>query len=263
MAPLIVVMALLGLAIGSFLNVVIHRVPARISLSHPGSRCPECGHQIRKRHNVPLLGWLMLHGRCADCRTAISVRYPLVELLTALLFVAVTVRVGGADRLAVLPAVLYFTAAGISLAFIDLDVGRLPNAIVYPSYPVLAVLLGIAAISRHDGAALLRAGVGAAVLFLLFFALRFFFPTGMGAGDVRLAGLVGGLLGFFSYPLLAVGAFGAFFLGSMVGIGQIAARRATRKSALPFGPFLIAGALLALFVGSSVTDFYTRLVVGA
>ena len=263
MAPLIVVIALLGLAIGSFLNVVIHRVPAGESLSHPGSRCPGCGHHIRKRHNVPLVGWLVLRGRCADCRTAISVRYPLVELLTAVLFVAVAMRVGSLNQLAVLPAVLYFTAAGISLAAIDLDVGRLPKAIVYPSYPVLALLLGLAAFGQQDGAALLRAGVGAAALFALFFALAFFFPAGMGAGDVRLAGLVGGLLGFFSYPLLAVGAFGAFFLGSVVGIGKIAARRATGKSALPFGPFMIAGALLALFVGSSVTEFYTRLVVGA
>lgn len=262
MAPLIVVMALLGLVIGSFLNVVISRVPVQASLSHPGSHCPQCGHGVRKRHNVPLVGWLVLRGRCADCKSSISVRYPLVELMTALLFVAVTLRIGDLQQLAVLPAVLYFTAAGISLAVIDLDVGRLPNAIVYPSYPVLAVLLGIAALGQQDGTALLRAGVGAALLFGIYFAMAAFFPAGMGAGDVKLAGLVGGVLAFFSYPLLAVGAFGAFFLGSVVGIAKIARRRATAKSALPFGPFMIAGALLALFVGSTVTDFYAHLVVG-
>lgn len=262
MAPLIVVMALLGLAVGSFLNVVIHRVPAQASLSRPASHCPACGHHVRKRHNVPLLSWLVLHGRCADCRSSISVRYPLVELMTSVLFVAVTLRIGGLNQLAVLPAALYFTAAGISLAVIDLDVGRLPNSIVYPSYPVLAVLLGIAALGQQDWPALLRAGVGAALLFGIYFALAAFFPAGMGAGDVKLAGLVGGVLAFFSYPLLAVGAFAAFFLGSVVGIAKIAGRRATGKTALPFGPFMIAGALLALFVGSTVSDFYTHLVVG-
>lgn len=262
MAPLIIVMALLGLVIGSFLNVVISRVPLRASLSRPSSHCPTCGHPIRRRHNVPLLGWLVLRGRCADCRSPISARYPLVELLTAALFVAAAMRVSGLHQLAVLPAVLYFTAAGIGLAFIDLDVGRLPNAIVYPSYPVLAVLLAVAAIGQQDPAALLRAAVGAAALLGSYFALALLFPAGMGMGDVKLAGLVGGFLAFFSYPLLAVGAFGAFVLGSAVGIGKIAVRRATGKSALPFGPFMVAGALLALFVGSSVTEFYRHLVVG-
>lgn len=262
MAPLIVVMALLGLAVGSFLNVVIHRVPVKASVSRPASHCPACGHHVRKRHNVPLLSWLVLRGKCADCRSPISVRYPLVEFLTAVLFVAVTLRIGGLDQLAVLPAVLYFTAAGIGLAAIDLDVGRLPNSIVYPSYPVLTLLLGIAALGQHDGAALLRAGVGAALLFGIYFTLAAFFPAGMGAGDVKLAGLVGGVLAFFSYPLLVVGAFAAFFLGSVVGIAKIARSRATGKTALPFGPFMIAGALLALFVGSTVSDFYTHLVVG-
>lgn len=262
-APLIVVVALLGLAIGSFLNVVIHRIPARASLSRPASHCPVCGHSIRKRHNVPLLGWLVLRGRCADCRSSISVRYPLIELMTAALFVAVSLRIGDLQLLAVLPAVLYFTAAGICLAFIDLDVGRLPNAIVYPSYPVLALLLALGAIGQRDAGALLRSGVGAALLFGVYFALAFAFPSGMGAGDVKLAGLVGGFLAFFSYPVLVVGAFAAFFVGSVVGIGKIAVGRASGKSSLPFGPFMIAGALIALFAGSTVTDFYTRLVVGA
>lgn len=263
MAPLIVVIAILGLAIGSFVNVVIYRIPAQVSLVRPASHCPACGHRIRHRHNIPVLGWVVLRGRCADCRVGISARYPLVELLTAGLFVAVAVRFVDQSLSAALPAILYFTAMGISLAVIDLDVGRLPNAIVYPSYAVLAMLLGMAAFVAHDPAALVRAAVGAAVLFLLYFAIAFLYPAGMGFGDVKLAGIVGGVLGFVSYPVLAVGAFAAFLIGSVVGIVTIAVGRGTAKSSIPFGPFMITGALLSLFVGSAVTEFYLQLTVGA
>ena len=262
MAPLIVLIALLGLAIGSFLNVVIHRIPMHESLVRPPSHCPACGHRIRNRHNVPVLGWLLLRGRCADCRVRISVRYPLVELLTAVLFVAVAIRFLELQQPAELPAMLYFTAMGISLSLIDLDVGRLPNAIVYPSYLVVGSLLAIAALAQHDAAALLRAGVGATVLFGAYFALAYLFPAGMGFGDVKLAGIVGGVLGFVSYPVLAVGGFAAFAIGSIVGIGGIALRRGTPKSSIAFGPFMITGALLALFVGSAVAEFYSNVALG-
>lgn len=262
MAPLIVVISVLGLVIGSFLNVVISRVPGRESLSRPPSRCPACGHRIRNRHNIPLLGWLVLRRRCADCRVRISARYPLVELLTAVLFVAVTLRIADLQQLAALPALLYFTAMGISLAVIDLDVGRLPNAIVYPSYLVLGSLLTMAALAQHDAAALLRAGVGAAVLFLAYFAVACLYPAGMGFGDVRLAGIVGGVLGFMSYPVLVVGAFAAFAIGSVVGVGKIVARRGTANNSMVFGPFMITGALLSLFVGSAVAEFYSSFALG-
>jgi leader peptidase (prepilin peptidase)/N-methyltransferase len=208
------------------------------------------------------LGWLVLRGRCTDCHVRISVRYPFIELLTAVLFVAVALRIADLDQLAALPALLYFTAMGISLSMIDLDVGRLPNAIVYPSYPVVGLLLAAAALAQHDAAALLRAGVGAVALFSAYFSVAYVYPAGMGFGDVKLAGIVGGVLGFISYPVLAVGAFAAFFIGSVVGIGQITGRRSTATSSIPFGPFMIAGALLALFVGSAVTELYSRLALG-
>ena len=262
MAPLIVVIAVLGLAIGSFLNVVIYRVPGGESLSRPPSHCPSCGHRIRNRHDIPLLDWLVLRGRCADCRARIRVRYPLVELLTAVLFVAVALRIADLHQLAALPALLYFTAMGISLSMIDLDVGRLPNAIIYPSYLVLGSLLAIAALVQHDAAALLRAGVGAAVLFLAYFAVACLYPAGMGFGDVKLAGIVGGVLGFMSYPVLAVGAFAAFFIGSVVGVGKVVSLRGAAGSSIAFGPFMITGALLSLFVGSAVTEFYSSFALG-
>jgi leader peptidase (prepilin peptidase)/N-methyltransferase len=258
---LVVAIALVGLVVGSFLNVVIHRVPQQQSLSRPPSHCPSCGHPVRKRHNVPVLGWVLLRGRCADCRHRISVRYPLVELATAALFVAVAVRLAGLGRLAALPAYLFFAAAGICLTAIDLDVRRLPNAIVLPAYPVLAVLLTGAAFAEHDPAALLRAGIGAVGLFGFYFVLAFLYPAGMGFGDVKLAGLVGGVLGFLSYSALFVGAFAAFFIGSVVGLFVIASRRGTGKTAIPFGPFMITAALLAFFVAGPITDLYARLVL--
>jgi leader peptidase (prepilin peptidase)/N-methyltransferase len=250
-----------GLAVGSFLNVVIHRVPRGESLVRPGSRCPSCGAPIRVWHNVPVLGWLLLRGRCADCRAAIAVRYPVVELLTGLLFAAITVRLVGLDLTAALPAYLYFTAVGVALTVIDLDVRRLPNAIVLPSYPILAVLLALASAWTGDWWALARAGIGGAALYAFFFAVAFAYPAGMGFGDVKLAGIVGGVLAYLSWAALVVGAFAGFLLGALVGVALIVAGRGGRKTAVPFGPFMVAGALLALFVAEPLATLYTSAIL--
>jgi len=263
MPILIAAAALLGLAIGSFLNVVIHRMPLEQSLSTPGSHCPTCGSSIRARHNVPLLGWLMLKGRCADCRSPISPRYPLVELATGALFVAVTLQAHRLHELPALPALLFFTAIGIALSLIDLDVHRLPNSIVIPSYPVLALMLTVAAVVADDPAALVRAGIGGLALFGGYFVLAFAYPAGMGFGDVKLAGIIGGILGFLSYQALIVGAFAAFLLGGVVGIAVLLSRAGSRKTALPFGPFMIAGTLIALFTAPQIAGAYTDLVFNA
>jgi leader peptidase (prepilin peptidase)/N-methyltransferase len=263
MSLLILAIGLLGLAVGSFLNVVIHRVPAAQSVVRPASACPSCGHTIRARHNVPVLSWILLRGRCADCSANISVRYPLVELLTAGLFVAVTIELHRRDQLALAPAFLFFTAIGIALSMIDLDVYRLPNAIVIPAYPVLATLLVAGAVALGDGQVLLRAAVGAAALTAGYFAIALAYPGGMGFGDVKLAGLVGAVLGALSYQALVVGAFAAFVIGAVVGLTVIALRRGNRRSAVPFGPFMVVGSLVALFVGDPVADTYSRLVLRA
>jgi leader peptidase (prepilin peptidase)/N-methyltransferase len=260
---LLLASGLLGLAVGSFLNVVVHRVPRAMSLSHPGSHCPVCGHPIRHRHNVPVLGWLLLRGRCADCRTRISPRYPAVELMTALLFLAVTARLADLGLYAALPAFLWFVALGVSLALIDLEVRKLPDALTLPGYPVLATLLAIAAWVDDDPAALLRAGLGAVASFALYYLLAVAKPGGMGFGDVKTAGLVGGMLAFISWPVLLVGTVAAFLLGSIVGVAQIFAGQATRKSLVPFGPFMIAGALAAVFVGGPLGDLYSQLLLPA
>ena len=259
-AILATVVFLLGLAVGSFLNVVIHRVPRDESLLRPGSHCPHCQHPVRGRHNIPLVGWVMLRGRCADCGEPIGLRYPLVELATGLLFLAMAVRLDQLDRLSALPAYLWFVAIGVALSAIDLSERRLPNAIVLPSYPVLAVLLAGSAAADADWWALARAGIGAAGLFGFFFLLAFIYPAGMGYGDVKLAGLIGGVLAYLSWPALAIGAFAGFLLGAVVGVVLIATGKGGRKTQIPFGPFMVAGALLGIFVADplvhSLMDSY-------
>ncbi|GAA1601319.1 A24 family peptidase [Kribbella sancticallisti] len=257
MVPLIAL--LFGLAVGSFLNVVIHRVPRQESVVRPASRCPGCGRPIRSRHNMPVVGWLLLRGRCADCGAPISVRYPLVELGTGLLFAALAWRLERLDQLPALPAYLWFAAAGLALALIDLELRILPNAIVLPSYPVVAVLLTASAAWQQEWWPLARAGLGAVALFGFFLLLVLVAPAGMGWGDVKLAGLIGAVLGYLSWSALVIGGFGAFVLGAVVGVAVLATGRGGRRTAIPFGPFMIAAALLAIFFAEPVAAAWTRL----
>jgi leader peptidase (prepilin peptidase)/N-methyltransferase len=245
--------ALLGLAVGSFLNVVIHRVPRDESLVRPGSHCPDCGSPVRFRHNVPVLGWLLLRGRCADCGTRISARYPLVEAGTAALFVAVAARFGWSWEL---PAYLYLAAVAIALALIDLDVMRLPDKIVLPSYGVAAALLAPVSVAAGDLTAPLRGLAAAAVLYLVY---RLLAVWGMGGGDVKLAPLLGFYLGWLGWGAVAVGAFAGFVLGGLAGAVLLALKLATRRSRIPYGPYMLAGAFLAVFAAAPVTDWYTTL----
>ena len=257
MPGLLVLIALLGLASGSFLTVVIDRVPRGESVVRPGSRCPNCGTAIRARHNIPVLGWLLLRGRCASCGAPIGARYPLIELTTCVLFVLLTLRTG-AD--AALPAYLYLGAVGIALAAIDLGTRRLPNAIVLPSYPVLAVLLALASWGEEDWPALLRAVIGGVSLWLAYFALILAYPAGMGFGDVKLAGLLGGALAWLGWGAFAIGSFSAFVLGGIYSIGLVAAGRAGRKTGIPFGPWMILGAAVGIAVGEPLWDAYLGLL---
>ena len=248
---------LLGLVVGSFLNVVIHRVPRDESLVRPGSHCPDCGSTVRNRHNVPVLGWVMLRGRCADCKAPISARYPLVEAATAALFVAVAARFGFSWEL---PAYLYLAAIAVALAAIDLDVMRLPNAIVLPSYLVAAALLVPVAVLHDDWAAIGRGLVAAAALWL-FYKFLALIPQGMGGGDVKLAPLLGFYLGWLGWSAVAVGAFAAFLIGGIVGAALMAFRIAGRRSQIPFGPYMLAGTFLAVFAAAPIAAWYVDLLV--
>jgi leader peptidase (prepilin peptidase)/N-methyltransferase len=248
----------LGLAVGSFLNVVIYRLPRAESLLRPGSHCPHCRAAVKPRHNVPVLGWLVLRGRCADCRRAIGVRYPLVEAGTAVLFIAVTARFG---LTLALPAYLYLAAVAVALAAIDLDVRRLPNAIVLPSYPVCALLLAPAVAAHRDWSSAARGLAAMAVLWTFYFALAFVYPGGMGFGDVKLAGLLGLYLGWLGWSSVLIGAFAGFLLGGLAGVALLVTGRARAKTAIPFGPPMLAGAMLALFAAGPVAGWYGSLLV--
>ncbi|MGE5829358.1 MAG: prepilin peptidase [Micromonosporaceae bacterium] len=257
-----VVAGLVGLAVGSFLNVVIYRVPRGESLARPPSHCPACGHPVRARHNLPVVGWLVLGGRCADCGARFGVRYPLVEVVTGVVFAALAWRLADLHLLNALPAYLYFAAIGIALAVIDLDCRRLPNAIVLPSYPVLALLLAASALAERDGWALARAGIGAAALLAFFATITLAHPAGMGLGDVKLSGLLGGVLAYLSWSTVVIGTFAGFLLGAVVGIGIMLARHGDRRTAVPFGPFMVAGALAGVFLAEPAAGLYAHLLPG-
>jgi leader peptidase (prepilin peptidase) / N-methyltransferase len=241
----IVVAGLFGAVIGSFLNVVAHRVPRSESLVSPGSRCPECGAPVKPYDNVPVVSWLVLRGRCRNCGTAISPRYPLVELATALAFAAV-VAVHGFENDLVLE--LPFVAALIALAAIDYDHKLLPNKIVYPlaAYGVIATIL----VDRDDLVENLIAGA-AAFAFLLLAVVAY--PRGMGMGDVKLAGAMGLFLGLSIIPALLA----AFLSGSVVGVFILAREGAAgRKKAVPFGVFLALGGIVGVLAGPELIDAY-------
>ena len=246
MAVEIAVAAVFGAVLGSFLNVVIHRVPLGESLVAPGSRCPSCRTPLAPYDNVPVVSWLVLRGRCRHCGAPISPRYPLVELITAVAFAAV-VAVRGADADLVLE--LPFVACLIALAGIDLDHRLLPNRIVYPMAAwglIASVLVATGDLPEH-----LIAGA-AAFTFLLVAALVY--PAGMGMGDVKLAGVMGLYLGLSIAPALLV----SFLTGTVVGLAIIAREGAdARKKAVPFGVFLALGGLVGVLAGPELIDLYS------
>jgi leader peptidase (prepilin peptidase)/N-methyltransferase len=208
---------------------------------------------VRPRDNVPVVSWLLLRGRCRDCKAPISARYPLVELGTAAVFVVLAARIGLEPEL---PAFLYLGAIGVALALIDLDIRKLPNAIVLPSYVVAAVLLGAAAVFGDDWGNYLRAGLGMAALYAFYFALAWIYPAGMGFGDVKLAGVLGAYLGWLGWGEVVTGTFLGFLFGGVVGIALMALGKAGRKSKVPFGPFMLAGAFVAILWGGALADLY-------
>lgn len=267
MIGIAVIIGLFGLLIGSFLNVVIYRVPLGKSIVSPPSACPGCGSPISARDNVPVLSWLLLRGKCRTCHEPIAVRYPLVELGTGMLFFLVALmflpavfaaaRVTGViANVLVLVAFLYLAAIALALALIDIDVHKLPNAIVLPSYLAGIVLFTAAAFLSGDFAPLLRAGIAMAALALSYFLMALIYPGGMGMGDVKLAGVVGLYLGWIGWGAVFVGAIAAFVLGGIFGIALMASGRATRKTGIPFGPWMLVGASLGIGFGSVALTTY-------
>jgi leader peptidase (prepilin peptidase) / N-methyltransferase len=241
----VALVAVLGALVGSFLNVVVYRVPRGESVVSPGSRCPRCHAAIRPWDNVPVLSWLALRGRCRNCGASISARYPLVEALTAVVFAAVALARGVDGGLAL---ELPFAAMLIAVAAIDLEHRIVPNRIVVPM--ALYAVAGAAIVYPGQLPELLAAGAGA-FLALLIAALAK--PAGMGMGDVKLAGTMGLYLGVSVIPAL----FAAFLIGAVVGIA-LALRQGggVRGKGIPFAPFLALGGLVGLLAGPQLVDLY-------
>ncbi|MBM3674778.1 MAG: prepilin peptidase [Actinobacteria bacterium] len=250
---LVVACALLGLVIGSFLNVVVWRVPRGESVVHPRSHCPRCDAQLAASENVPVVSWLALRGRCRHCGAPVSLRYPLVEVGCAGLWAAMALRFGAAWEL---PVYLGFVSALLTLALIDLDTYLLPNRIVYPLAGFLVV--GFAAVAFGTGAwsAYGRALASGAAAFAAFFLVHVAAPRGMGFGDVKFAFCLGVALGWISVGTVVLGLFLGFLLGAVVGVILIALHRKGRRDQVPFGPFLAAGTVLALCFGQPLLDLY-------
>ncbi|HEY3339440.1 MAG TPA: prepilin peptidase [Propionicimonas sp.] len=265
MTALVVVFAgLFGLAFGSFANVVAYRVPAGVSLLRPSS-CPSCAAPVRSWQNIPLLSWLLLRGRCARCAAPISRRYPVVEAANGIAFAGLAWFVPAALGLSGVPgglvwaAFAWFAIASSVLVLIDLDTRRLPDVIVLPSYVAGLVLLALACVFGADWWALLRATAGMAAMYAAYGLIRLFRPDGMGGGDVKLAGVAGLYLGWLGWGPLAVGWLAAFLLGGGFAVALIARGRATRGSAVAFGPWLLAGTWVGIFFGNWVWSAYTAL----
>jgi leader peptidase (prepilin peptidase)/N-methyltransferase len=256
-----------GLAIGSFLNVVIYRVPIGKSIAYPSSACPHCGSGIHAYDNVPVVSWFALGGKCRNCREPISARYPLVELGTGLLFFVVALPVAArlvaveptVDAIAsglTLVAYLYLAAISVALSFIDIEHHKLPNVIVLPSYIVGVVLLGAAALLAGDFDQLIRAGIGMAAMGVAYLLIALVKPGAMGLGDVKLAGVLGLFLGFNGWGALIIGSLAAFLLGGIYGLVLIALRKSTRKSGIPFGPWMALGAWIGILFGNLIWNDY-------
>jgi len=246
----------LGLAVGSFLNVVIWRVPRRESVVVPASHCPSCDAPLASYENIPVASWLALRGRCRHCGSGISARYPAVELLTAALFAAMGVRFHDSW---VLPAYLVFTAGLVALSLIDLEHYVLPNRVLYPVGFIAVPLLFVGSTLEDDLGAFWRALLGGAVAFSVFYVIHVISPRGMGFGDVRLSFLLGCFLGWLGWWYVAFGLFAGFLYGAIVGVVLMVGGKRKRRQHIPFGPFLAAGAMTIVLVGEPIVDWYRGL----
>jgi leader peptidase (prepilin peptidase)/N-methyltransferase len=252
-----IILGIFGLMMGSFANVVIYRVPQGRSIVRPASACPACGAPVRSWDNIPVISWLVLRGRCRDCHARISVRYPVIEALVGALFAGVGLRFGlswtGVGEAAL--------AAGlVVLAFIDLDHMLLPKKIVYATMTIVATVFVAGAATGTQWHRLLVAAISAVVPWALFFVINFIAPRALGFGDVRLALLIGFGLGWLGAGYALLGFLVASVLGSVVGLTMIALGKAGRRTPIPFGTFLAAGAMVAVLAGAPVVNWYAALV---
>jgi leader peptidase (prepilin peptidase)/N-methyltransferase len=253
-----IIIGVFGALVGSFLNVVIYRIPLKRSIVSPPSTCTGCGTRIKGYDNIPVFSWLLLRGKCRSCDASISMRYPIVDLSTGVFFGIVAWKFHG-STLSLLVAFLYLAAVSIALAFIDLDTHTLPNRIVIPSYIVGALLLGATGLIQGNYSAIYRALLGMLALSLFYFGMALIYPGGMGMGDVKFAGVLGLFLGYLGWDVLLVGAFSAFVLGGFFALALIVLRKAKRTSGIPFGPWMLTGAWVGVFFSTTIVAQYLSL----
>ena len=245
--------ALFGVCLGSFLNVLIWRLPQRLSLIHPASSCPDCGEPLARRDLIPVCSWLILRGCCRSCHVWISARYPLVEAWTAVVGAAF------AWRFADLPTIAAFLVVGagcIALSAIDIDTHTLPTRLVYATGILGGTLLAVASAFNGCADRLLPAATAAIVVGLVLYAVWALAPGGFGFGDVRLGAMLALFLGWLSAAHVFVGVALAFVLGAVAGLALIIGGRAGRRTAVPFGPFLSVGALISVLFGQSIIGWW-------
>ncbi|HEY7282799.1 MAG TPA: prepilin peptidase [Actinomycetota bacterium] len=250
-----VAFAVAGLLIGSFLTVVVHRVPERRSVVGGRSMCPGCGKVIAARDNIPVVSWILLHGRCRNCGARISPMYPLTELLTAGLFLGASLSF---DDVWVAVTMALFLAVQVAVSIIDLQRRIIPNRIVYPSVVVFGVAMLVLDLTDR-GPNVVHGLIGLAAYGGALLVVALIAPRGMGLGDVKLAGLIGLVLGSIALSRVAVAAGAGILLGGLAGVVALIMGR-SRKTALPFGPFLAAGAAIAVFFGPQIANAYLNLM---
>ena len=258
LAPLLVILAIVGLLVGSFLNVVIVRVPSGESIVSPPSKCPRCEAAIAPRDNIPVISWLLLKGRCRSCQEPIPVGYPLVELTNAVLWVAAGLRFGTAAEL--YPYCALFSVL-VVLSVIDLELYILPNKITYPSILVSLVAIPVLAVvsTEEPASAVMGAVIGgvgyAGFLFAVLIAYELIVhKEGMGLGDVKLAVLLGLWVGYLNPFLVLFALIAASIFGLVVGLGIFLVRRESRP--YPFGPWLAIGAIVVILASQPILDAY-------
>lgn len=256
-ALLVTFSGILGLIFGSFGTVAAWRIPRRESIVTGRSHCPNCGAMITALENVPVLSWVFLRGRCRHCGNPISVRYPLIELTTGILFALSAAKFGWSVETFVFAG---FCWVLVVLTVIDLDHKLLPNRVVYPAFVAGWGGLVAAAIVAEDTDRLLDAAIGAAIFGGVFFVIALVAPRGMGFGDVKLAFVLGTFLGYVRIGLVPLGMFLAFLTGALIGVVAMLRSGGGRKMQIPFGPFLALGTVLALFAGDPLLDAYLELL---
>lgn len=260
----IIIAAVFGAIIGSFLNVVILRVPLGRSLLTDSS-CPHCGNKLGALENIPIFSWMFLAGKCKSCGAKISKQYPLVEAATAIAFgvaalLLITPVIGTTTANWVfLAAILYLIATSIALFVIDIREKLLPDSIVIPSYFVAATLLVATKLLEGEPAGIIWIFVGAIISFG-FYLLLALISGGIGGGDIKLAGVLGIYLGFFGIGHVILGVIGAFILGGFYAVGLVIFRGAKRKSEVPFGPWMLVSTFLSLLFGTTIIDWYAGLI---